>query len=161
MRYIIIRPRSFKFLAFFWIFYLSSVAATEMTTYMYITATGESNLVVAGGSGAKIYLNALDPGKGIKYVFNFKPCKGDVQTDLDQKCPQSPCFLLESTAHSYKGSHMYCICIASVLPVQAPTLCTIFLMKLTVLFVKSSFWSSNFYQVCSTALLVLTLSSSA
>ena len=28
--------------------------------------------------------------------------------------------------------------LASVLPVQAPTLCTIFLIKLTVLFVKSS-----------------------
>ena len=42
-----------------------------MTTYMYITATGESNLVVAGGSGAKIYLNALDPGKGIKYTFSI------------------------------------------------------------------------------------------
>ena len=62
-------------------FYLSSVAATEMTTstYMYISAPYLSNFVVDAVSGPKICLNALDPGNGIHkiQVFNFKPCKGN------------------------------------------------------------------------------------
>ena len=45
-------------------FYLSSVAATEMTTYMYISAPNRSNFVVDAVSGAKICLNALDPANG-------------------------------------------------------------------------------------------------
>ena len=44
-------------------FYLSSVAATEMTTYMYISAPKLNNLVVEE-EGTNIYLNALNPGKG-------------------------------------------------------------------------------------------------
>ena len=44
-------------------FYLCSVAATEMTTYMYISAPKLNNLFVEQ-DGANIYLSALDPGKG-------------------------------------------------------------------------------------------------
>ena len=44
-------------------FYLSSVAASKMTTYMYITAPTLKNLVVEE-DGSNIYLKALDPGNG-------------------------------------------------------------------------------------------------
>ena len=41
-------------------FYLSSVAATEMA---YIVATKKNNMVIEG-EGTNIYLRNLDPGKG-------------------------------------------------------------------------------------------------
>ena len=45
-------------------FYLSSVAATEMTTYMYISAPYRSNFVIEAVSGPKICLEGHDPGNG-------------------------------------------------------------------------------------------------